>query len=444
MFDFDYKKKIADNLGINDIHLLDSIVGENELCHLLKELNEQNFTPGVRLDENCVDSFDYSNIANGTFCVNLHVHTSYSDGVCDVETILDDALKLAQNSKKNFFLLGITDHDTISSLYDVLKIIINNAEKYKKLKIALGIEFSTVGTNFVNQNETIDIHTIFYALDPFDFQLVNFISEKQRLKFELANSVLSELQKKLSVLLNSLKITLTLDEAKKIHPMITKGQDEVSHPLKKYIYGKILFSHYVENNSEILEKLKKYNIPSDLLSYEKPVQKYKKMFNNERYFYIYKEALEKYLNFLTNNEENIVLEEIPSKIIDYLLIGKKICEHNHPTIGYVQKQFSEFTQTLDFLSNQEFGLISIAHPARLKMKNISDNKTQFFEEFWSIYKKYGKNKAICYEKYYQSYDSPKQFSCLDVINSTADKSSFLFTGGIDSHGNNVIKRSSYY
>ena len=70
--------------------------------------------------------------------------------------------------------------------------------------------------------------------------------KKRQLKFELAKRILFDLQNGLENVLKTHNIELSLDEASKIHPMITKGEDEVSHPLKKYIFSKILFSHYVE------------------------------------------------------------------------------------------------------------------------------------------------------------------------------------------------------
>lgn len=441
MLDKEYKTTLAQELKINDIDFGKNILGPQAFLDYLSLLKEENFAPGKRLDFETVDTFDNSNIDNGLFCANLHVHTHYSDGTSDVKTILEDSLKFAE---KKPFLLGITDHDTVEGAKEALSIVSRDYNKYKNIKIVAGVEISTVGTHFKKQTGTLDIHTLLYGINPFDKRLNNFLDEKQRLKFSLAEEVLNKLKFALSELLSSLQITLSLEEASKIHPMITKGQDEVSHPLKKYIYAKILFSYYVENNTFVLERLKKYGVSEALLSYEKPVQKYKKMFNNARYFYIYKNALEKYLSFLTGDKEQFVLNEIPENIINNLLKAKMICEENHPSLENIQPAFSSFEETLAFISSLDFGIISIAHPARLKLSNINTDVKDFFSDFWAVYKHNGGDRALCYEKYYQSYDGKKYFSYLDDIDCTADEYSFLFTGGIDSHGNNVIRRCPYF
>lgn len=440
MLDKEYKTTLARELGINDVEFGENIIGPQTFIGYLSVLKESNFAPGKRLDFEKVDTFDNSNINNGSFCANLHVHTHYSDGISDVKTILDDSLKFAE---KKPFLLGITDHDTVEGAKEALSIVSKDYNKYKNIKIVPGVEISTVGTHFKKQTGTLDIHTLLYGINPFDKRLNNFLDEKRRSKFSLAEEVLNKLKFALSELLASLQISLSLEEASKIHPMITKGQDEVSHPLKKYIYAKILFSYYVENNTSVLERLKKYGISKALLSYEKPVQKYKKMFNNARYFYIYKNALEKYLAFLTGEKEQFILNEIPKNIIDNLLRAKMICEENHPSLEIIQPAFSSFEETLAFISSLDFGIISIAHPARLKLSNINTDIRDFFSDFWAVYKKYGGDRALCYEKYYQSYDRRKYFSYLEDIDAAAEKYSFLFTGGIDSHGDNVIRRCPY-
>ena len=262
-----------------------------------------------------------------------------------------------------------------------------------------------------------------------------------KLKLKLANKTLNNLKENLSPLLVDLGLSLNLEEAAKIHPMIIKGQDEVSHPLKKYIFARTLYSYYVENNSEILEILKKENINNDFLSYEKPVFKYKSMFNNERYFYIYKVALEKYLNFITDNKYSIALSEIPENIEQYLLKAKEICEMSHPARDRSLDGFSEFSETLKFINTLEYGLISIAHPARINTNYINTDLFSFFNEFWNVYKTFGAQRAYAYEKYYQSYSASKHFERLTAIDETAKKYGLAYTGGIDSHGYGICSRA---
>ena len=58
MYDSHYKKILAESLDITDLSFLDSIVGEEEFKSLITELDSQNYSPGVRLDKNKIDTFD--------------------------------------------------------------------------------------------------------------------------------------------------------------------------------------------------------------------------------------------------------------------------------------------------------------------------------------------------------------------------------------------------
>ena len=51
------------------------------------------------------------------------------------------------------------------------------------------------------------------------------------------------------------------------------------------------------------------------------------------------------------------------------------------------------------------------------------------------------NREGPYEKYYQSYSSPKHFERLTAIDETAKKYRLAYTGGIDSHGYGICSRA---
>ena len=444
MYDIDYKKTLAKALNIDDLSLLDSVVGENEFKLLLARFNERNYSPGKRQSIDKIDNFDLSNLNDRTFCANLHVHTNVSDGVANIEQILNAAKTIADNNAKagKFgFLLAITDHDAAENAQKALRIITENKKEFKNLKFAAGVEISTVGTEFSNQLKTLDIHTLLYCINPFEKTLTDFLENKMRLKFELATLTLNRLTQALCGDLKELGLDLTLEEAAKIHPMITKGQDEVSHPLKKYIFARTLFAYYVDKNPVITALLDSESVDKSLLSYEKPVFKYKSMFNNERYFYIYKDALEKYLNSITGCRFGIRLPEIPESLENSLLKAKKICEEAHPAMDRPIEAFSEFSKTLEFVNTLDFATLSIAHPARINTNYINSNLQTFFDELWKMYKFYGKDRAYAYEKYYQSYTGKKHFDRLAAIDETAAKYNLAFSGGIDSHGCGVCSRA---
>ena len=81
--------------------------------------------------------------------------------------------------------------------------------------------------------------------------------------------------------------------------------------------------------------------------------------------------------------------------------------------------------------------MSIAHPLRTKAY-----VPEFYNYLFYNFKKYGKDKACFYEKYYQSYEDRYFIEWAPVLDRAAE--GLLPTGGYDSHGDNIISRSSHY
>ena len=85
-------------------------------------------------------------IKNRILRINLHNHTKASDGKLSLLEMLEqarkwaDAIAIKNNSnEKSAFVWGLTDHDTMDGAKEVVKIISQNPEKYKNLKIVLGV-----------------------------------------------------------------------------------------------------------------------------------------------------------------------------------------------------------------------------------------------------------------------------------------------------------------
>ncbi|MFR1673212.1 MAG: PHP domain-containing protein, partial [Candidatus Gastranaerophilaceae bacterium] len=234
-----YREILSNNMGIKDVNEITSIISAEELKNYCINFTENSFKPGNRKDDLILDSHDFCYLENGEFKANLHCHTNHSDGLSDVKNILEQANKIAD--KNGFFLLAITDHDTINGTLEALKIISSNPDKYKNLKVILGLEISTVAINFKNQKQPVSVHLLVYGINPFDKKLEEFLERKRKLKLELANKTINELNNELS---DKLGFKFSIEEAALIHEMVAKGQDEVSHPLKKYTSGNILCNFY--------------------------------------------------------------------------------------------------------------------------------------------------------------------------------------------------------
>lgn len=381
------------------------IINEKDFIDIIPSLSEKAFKPGERAEADILDSHDFRYVESGEFKANLHVHTKYSDGSAEVEELLDCGEKIGK--KSNGFILAITDHDTIEGAQKAYELYKKNS--YTNLDLCLGVEISTVGINFPNQKKPVPIHLLVYAINPYDTRLIKFLDEKRDKKLALTKETIKKLNE-------ALPYDFTLEEAAKVHEMVAKGQDEVAHPMKKYTSGKILLNYYVPNAD---------------FSYEKPIKKFKYLFkSSEPYHIIYKKALEMYL------EKE--LPKIPDEIEKQIQTARQIYLQAHPSIGSMLDGFASFEETVEFIASLESSVMSVAHPARSKAYT-----DEFYIYLFENFKKYGKDKALFYEGYYRSYEGEYPEKWLPKINAAAEQFKLLKTGGLDSHGKDVISRCPY-
>ena len=373
------------------------ILNEQEFIKKVKNLNELSFKPGERTNPEVMDTHDLRYVESGDFCANLHIHTHYSDGVMTVPELIKKAEEIPN------CLVAITDHDNIDGTKEAAKI------KDIKPNLCLGVEISTIAINFPKQPKPLPIHLLVYGINPFDKKLNEFLDRKRDLKLQLAKETIKKLNEKLP------EYNFSLEEASLCHPMILKGQDEVAHPLKKYTSGKIILDHFFPNAN---------------FSYEEPIFHFKYLFKGlEPYHITYKKALEMYTH--------CSLPLIPEDIFEKIAEAREIYSEAHPKIGKMLEPFSPFEETVEFVTTLDSGVMSIAHPARTKAYT-----PEFYNYLFYNFKKYGKEKAMFYEKYYQSYEDRYFIEWEPVINNAAD--GLFATGGLDSHGHNITYRSSHY
>ncbi len=160
MQDIAYKRAIireSHNLFYR-LENLRPVVGEEELTQFIKENNKnpQIYTPSK------------ANIEKGIFRANLHMHTLQSDGHASVKKRLDDAQEYAQNNiKDGYMYIAITDHNTILGAKEVVEILQKNPDKYKNIKVILGMEIFT-GFNSKYSSKPVEIHVLNWCLNPYD------------------------------------------------------------------------------------------------------------------------------------------------------------------------------------------------------------------------------------------------------------------------------------
>ena len=398
----------------------DRITTPEEFKKYVSKLSKINFIPGTRKEKYVLDSHDYSNLKKGLYEANLHVHTLNSDGSATTERLLRNAEAIAKyNSKFNtHFMLSITDHDTLEGTKEALEIFKRNPNKYSHLKLTTGLEISTFENKLENQKSPVAIHLLTYCINPYDVTLNEFLKKKSQLKLKLTKETIKELNKELY---NDLGYEFTLKEASLVHEMIAKGFDEVKRPLMKYTSGKILHHYYIKDSD---------------FSYEKPIRTYKQIFkSSEPYYKLYKKALEQYIGYS--------LPPIPEHIERQILKAKSIYEKSHPTMNTIPEAFASFEETVELISSLKYGYMSVAHPARTIIRNICDTPENIFTNIFKNFKQSGGEKACFYEKYYGSYEGEHTLSLLPAIDKAAEKFNLKPTGGLDSHGKDIITRCPY-
>ena len=171
--DAKYRAELAHSLGVSNPESLSSVVGAQELKAILKNSKPTNFIP--QLGENDVPT-------NPDFCINLHIHTKYSDGCMEVQDILEQAQQRAVETSRPF-LFSISDHDSLEGTKEALELISKNPEKYDKILFVPSIELNVKYQNpsitrpEVGRNYAYQLEVLGYSINPFNKKLNSFINE---------------------------------------------------------------------------------------------------------------------------------------------------------------------------------------------------------------------------------------------------------------------------
>ncbi len=160
--------------------------------------------------------------------VDLHVHTTFSDGEYSIEEIIDLAIS------KNLEMIAITDHDTVTGI----KHIFNHQEILdKNIDIIPGIELST--SYFGG-----DLHIVGYNIDPYNEELTNLLenSKKQFVYYFLG--LLTKLNELYNIKFTKEEIIEVLSQDKRV------GRVDLAKLLMKHNYVEKMqdaFDKYLQN-----------------------------------------------------------------------------------------------------------------------------------------------------------------------------------------------------
>ena len=162
--------------------------------------------------------------------VDLHIHTTYSDGVFSPEKIVDTAIDAGLDA------IAITDHDNVLAY----PIALNYAKKIadsggKALEILPGVEINTI-------YKDIEIHILGYFMNRDDSDFQAMLKSQQKARIEQTEQILHLLNKKEGIHVTFDKLKSLVAEGGSIgRPHIAKaitlagGTTSVMEAYNKYI-----------------------------------------------------------------------------------------------------------------------------------------------------------------------------------------------------------------
>ncbi|MCK4956458.1 MAG: PHP domain-containing protein [Candidatus Cloacimonetes bacterium] len=153
--------------------------------------------------------------------VDLHIHTSFSDGIYTPKKILELA------RKNNVEFIAITDHDTFSGYHEAKKIVADYG-----LELIPGVEISTSYKN-------VDVHILAYYPDVKNKELNEMLNNIQLGRFCRAKKILASL--------NDLNMPLELDRIIEL----AGENDLIGRP---HIARAMIAAGYVQNKNEAFDK----------------------------------------------------------------------------------------------------------------------------------------------------------------------------------------------
>ena len=177
--DKEYKEALLKSSGNPEYKLKNfkSIMGENELAYVIKRYDKH---PEYYMTDKYTQG-DQRGVSELTYRAGLHSHTVFSDGTMTPAETLHQAAKYADKVKarhpfeKYPMIIAITDHFNTLGCREAIDLVQKNPEKYKNLKIVLGME-TEVPVKMPSQKEEHVMHMLVWSINPYEwpFEEMNF------------------------------------------------------------------------------------------------------------------------------------------------------------------------------------------------------------------------------------------------------------------------------
>lgn len=461
--DIQYRKDLLKQLKLNqqDYVKIRSIIGPQEFYTITKEFsdNPEYYTPGKNLILDIKDNYNLEGVANKTFRANMHMHTIHSDGRISVKQLLDDSAEYADKvyesiknrtdikAKHAPFTIAITDHDTFEGCKEAVKIILDNPEKYKNLRVVLGCEATAENLMLGEaQIKPVNMHIVLNAINPFDKNLNTFFNNKKEAKTNLIKKIIQDTNNIISEQNSDMSILFSTEEAEELYPVLKNKILHVNYSMKNYIQYKIIFDTCFKHNIELQKEFAERNINTSDTTYTSFLNKYipkNKIIYAENNYERYYDALIKYVSEqlqipIENAKKKVSINTDCKKLLDN--ISDKINSYSPKIL--LQDYYTNADELINLIKTQEYGFLVWAHPALTNIGNClkqPELSTDSIKQLFKIIKDKSGNKFLAAEIHYLYFgDLAKSKSWLELMANEARKNELFFTGGIDGHGTNIF------
>lgn len=456
--DIVYRKNILKSMGASEAGFenLRPVIGPQEYKSIIKDFSDSpiHYTPGEILATPVKDTYELTGVNNRTFRASMHTHTIHSDGALTVRELLDKSAQYADEveaalhnnpeakAKHAPFTIAITDHDTLEGCKEAVRIISEDPEKYKNLRVVLGCEMSVENRMLGGElKKPVGMHMVVNAINPFDEKLNQFLTEKKTARINLGKEILTKCKEEISGVNPNLAETMTHEEAKELFPGLKHGIINSDYSIQDYATYKTLLSECIEKNPVVNEAFKKVGVETHnseeifstyinrqpMLGFEKYYTGLKQ-YTAETLGISEKEAGEKLV--ITDNTRNI-LNKINKVTNDY---GSKMEEL---TPAYVDME-----EAITLINSQDSGYMTIAHPACINIGerlHHPENSNRCMSDIFRLFKEKGQDRALGAEIYYPYFgDLANSKEWLDGMHRYTKENNMFPTGGLDSHGKNIF------
>ena len=441
MSDEKYKKALIQelNLNLDDYHKLDAIVGPNEFETFLR--NHQNNPLAYAQTD------DFTNVREGNFRANFHIHTTNSDGLMKVEDLLNLAEEYGQSltdKKGEKFYFAITDHNTVNGTKEALNLLIENPSKYQHIGLVLGIEASAMFTS-EHTHSCSEVHLLSYAINPFEDEIAQLNQHRLNVFQDGINKALHNANVYYAETINTYGIEFNFEDMAKIRSSIKTCPSNVRYSMKDYLQFRLIYADLVENNWPLKKYLLENGVSLNKLNFAEPKDM---IINGEKrpYWLNYIDMLKIYLEKQMVNSKyashhdkiNNLIPEVSDKL-------KEILENMEHTVlnpesdMYIREPkpltFEEVTHAF---ATSKTAISGIAHGAYYEQNN--PQRKLFLQDLYKNFKEQLPTQTIIGEKHYP-YPAHIDTKFTDGL---IDLYGYIPSGGLDSHKNNFFTPQTSY